>query len=485
MRHNPRTSFSNQLCWLAFAITLIAGSGIALAQKKPAIDKPKNIIILFADGVAGTQIDFGRYSSELLRQQEFALTSIVMNQGSFGLMHTESATAYVTDSAAAGSAMSIGQKVNNGVISITPDGRSPSTILALAKQQGKKIGIISTAAIYDASPAAFTVHAKSRRDSEHIVNQYAELMPDVLMGGGADYFKPKNEIGGKRQDGRNMIDFFKAKNYQVVQDTKQLAGIKPGKVLGLFSDEDLDFEIDRDTALQPSLAQMLGAALQALAGQLTPRSNGFILFVENENTDSAGHRNDVAALMRDLWSFDDAIKVAIAFQKKSPDTLIIVTSDHETGGFSPTYGRKNNGPSGANNYLNVTASELKQIAEYKISLQEATDQLALKRKEGYSKEKLSEFLSEQLLKNFPELNLDADLREKILLNQSLGLNFNYSTANSLGMAIARQTGFYWGTSGHTSEPVIVAAIGPGAKIFNGYLDNTDFAKKIKQLLEIQ
>lgn len=118
-------------------------------------------------------------------------------------------------------------------------------------------------------------------------------------------------------------------------------------------------------------------------------------------------------------------------------------------------------------------------------MQEATDQLALKRKEGYSKEKLSEFLSEQLLKNFPELNLDADLREKILLNQSLGLNFNYSTANSLGMAIARQTGFYWGTSGHTSEPVIVAAIGPGAKIFNGYLDNTDFAKKIKQLLEIQ
>ena len=86
---------------------------------------------------------------------------------------------------------------------------------------------------------------------------------------------------------------------------------------------------------------MVTAALKVLNRDSKKSTNrGFVLFAENENTDSAGHQNDVAALMRDLWVFDDAVKVALEFQKQNPDTLVIVTGDHETGGFHQLMGAR-------------------------------------------------------------------------------------------------------------------------------------------------
>ena len=328
--------FKHLLCTLILTSLAVVSQG-TFAQGIPS--KPKNIIILFADGTAGTQFEFGRYSSQTLRNQSFAVTDIVMGKGQLQLMRTESANALITDSAAAASAMSTGYKVNNGAISITPDGSRPKTLLEVAKAKGMRIGLISTAPIYDASPAAFSVHAKNRRDYEIIVNQYVDLSPDVLMGGGQNYFLPKAN-GGKREDSKNIVEVFKEKGYQYASTPDQLEGISSSKILGLFSAEDIDFEIDRDPKEMPSLAQMVSTSLRALSTtHNTKQKSGasFILFAENENTDSAGHQNDVAALMRDLWAFDDAVKVALEFQIKNPDTLIIVTGDHETGGFSPTY----------------------------------------------------------------------------------------------------------------------------------------------------
>ena len=445
--------------------------------------KPKNIIILFADGAAGTQFEFGRYSNEQLRNQPFAVTDVVMGKGQLQLMRTESANAFVTDSAAAASAMSTGYKVNNGAISTTPDGSRPATLMEVAKANGKRIGLISTAPIYDASPAAFSVHAKNRRDSELIVNQYIDLAPEVLMGGGQDYFLPKIN-GGKRQDGQNIVEVFKGKGYQYVNTPDQLEAIRAAKILGLFAAEDIDYEIDRDSKAMPNLSQMVSAGLKALSKNAKQKSDaGFILFAENENTDSAGHQNDVAALMRDLWVFDDAVKVALEFQKKHPDTLIIVTGDHETGGFAPTYGRKNLGPAGPSNYLNVSLPQLKQIEAFTMSLNEFSERMKAKAKEGASEKDLDRYLSELLKENYPGLELEEELRQKIITQSQLSPNYNYLPSNLLAQAIARQTGFYWGTSGHTSEPIIVAAIGPGAQIFKGYGDNTDFARKLKQLIQ--
>jgi len=456
---------------------------ISVIASAIADTNPKNIIILFADGTTISQYEFGRYSSSLLRHQPFAITDAVMARGQYQQMKTESANYFVTDSAAAASAMSTGYKVDNGAISVTPENQSPPTLMKLAKDSGKKIGLLSTAPIYDASPAAFSVHAKSRQDSEVIVSQYLELLPDVIMGGGSNYFLPNSIAGGKRQDGKNVIEALQAKGYQYINTPEQLQNINSSKLLGLFADEDLDYEIDRNQQETPSFSLMVKTALKALNKDSQKNQNkGFVLFAENENTDSAGHNNDAAALMRDLWAFDDAVKVALEFQKQNPDTLVIVTGDHETGGFSPTYGRKNLSPSGKANYLNVGLEQLKQIEGYKISLKEFSEKFREKARQTKSNAELNAYLDTLLQDNFPGLVLDDDLREKILTQGQLGPNSNYLPANILGLAIARQTGFYWASSGHTPAPITVAAIGPGSQLFKGFDENTAFAVKLRQLI---
>lgn len=464
---------------LLIACALFLSSGVqAKDPKNNQSEHPQNIIIMFADGAALTQWDFGQYSSERVRKTKFSVTQEVIHTGTFGLMTTSSNNAYITDSAAAASAMSTGHKVNNGSISMSPDGKPLPTLLTRAKQAGKQIGLITTATVYDASPAAFSVNVKSRRDYEEIVNQYFSLKPDVLMGGGSDYFLPNTLPSGMRKDGRNMLNEFGAAGYGVAQKLSDLEQIKSKRLLGLFALEDMDFEIDRDRNIQPSLVQMTKAALEVL----DPK-RGFVLFVENENIDTAGHRNDVAALMRDLWAFDDAVKLAIEYQKKNPKTLLIVTGDHETGGFSPTYAKKT--LSATTNQLYVDDQQLNRIAGFKISLQELSDRLNQKIKDGASPELMRAYLSAQLEENFPGIRVEPDLEKAILDRQPLQLNQSYIPANILGQMIARQTGFYWGTSGHTPEPTVVAAIGPGASQFKGYLDNTDFAKIIIKLLKLQ
>ena len=113
-----------------FALALLAVQPVTAQTSQ---SKPKNIIILFADGTTASQYEFGRYSSLLLRNQAFAITDIVMKKGQIQLMNTESANYFVTDSAAAASAMSTGFKVNNGSISVLPDGRKPTTLMQFAK----------------------------------------------------------------------------------------------------------------------------------------------------------------------------------------------------------------------------------------------------------------------------------------------------------------------------------------------------------------
>jgi alkaline phosphatase len=453
---------------IVLALAMCALAGVSSAA---AADVPKNIIIMFADGAAPTQWDFGRYSSLVLRKQPFATTDVVFRQGTMGLMTTSPHDAYVTDSAAAGSAMSTGFKVRNGTIAIPPDGTSPRTVMEAAKAAGKRIGLVTTATVYDATPSAFAVHAKSRRDSQALVDRLLTLEPDVLMGGGAAYLLPDNVPGGKRNDGKDIVAAFRSRGHQVVRNPMELTAASGPKLLALFSEDEMDFEIDRDPTREPTTAEMAAAALKTLA-QGSP--NGFVLLVENENTDTAGHHNDAAALMRALWAFDDAVKVALEFQRRHPETLVIVTGDHETGGFSPTYALKDLSRIATSNRFYTADEHLRMLERITMSLNRV--------KHTLGKAPSSEVLDDLLAKHFPGFGLDPDLRERILTGTTDERNFFYVLQNALGRMVARQTGYYWGTSGHTSEPVVVGAMGPGAERFRGYQDNTDFGKHLHQLI---
>jgi alkaline phosphatase len=459
---------------VALAGVALAVAGCASTGDSPAnaIRQPKNIIIMFADGAASTQWDFGRYSSKVLRNRPFVTTDIVFRNGTLGLLSTQPSDAYVVDSAAAGSAMSTGHKVNNAAVAVTPDGKEVPTVMEVAKARGKRIGLVTTATVYDATPAAFSLHALSRRDSQGLVDQYLALEPDVLMGGGSDYFLPVGAPGGKRKDGKDIIAAFRAKGYQIARNTAELKAATSARLLGLFADEDMDFELDRDPAREPTTAEMASAALRVLS-RSSP--NGFVLLVENENTDTAGHANDAASLMHALWAFDEAVDVALEFQRRNPDTLVIITGDHETGGFSPTYAQKDLSTLSSKNRFYTGDDQLRMLGRITTSLNQVKETLGSKPS--------GEVLDKLLAGHFPGFRLDPDLRELILNQKLRERNFTYLPQNLLGQMVARQTGYYWGTSGHTPEPAVVGAIGPGAELFRGYQDNTDFGKHLHRLIQ--
>jgi alkaline phosphatase len=217
---------------------------------------------------------------------------------------------------------------------------------------------------------------------------------------------------------------------------------------------------------------MAAAALRVLEAN---SPNGFVLFVENENIDSAGHRNDAAALMHALWAFDDALQVALDFQRRTPkETLVIVTSDHEAGGFSMTYALKDLTSTSREHRFSPAKPELDLLGGIRMSLEKAHKLVGPKPN--------ADALNKIIAEGFPGFRLDDDLRAVILERRTLERNAYYRPHSALGRMVARQTGAYWGTSGHTTEPVPVGAIGPGAYAFRGYMDNTDFGKALHKLI---
>jgi alkaline phosphatase len=174
--------------------------------------------------------------------------------------------------------------------------------------------------------------------------------------------------------------------------------------------------------------------------------------------------------------FDRAVQHALEFQRRAPgETLLLVTGDHETGGLSVTYAQKDMSTTSSRNRFYAAAAHLDLIKGITISHEKAAARLG--------KTPTPEALDALLREHFPGFRLDPDLREAILKQQMLERNFTYPTQNALGRMVARQTGFYWGTSGHTTEPVVVGAMGPGADAFRGYLDNTDFGKALHRLID--
>jgi alkaline phosphatase len=179
--------------------------------------------------------------------------------------------------------------------------------------------------------------------------------------------------------------------------------------------------------------------------------------------------------MRALWAFDDAVKVALEFQRVNPDTLIIITGDHETGGFSPTFALKDLTSLSSRNRFTVGDAQLKMLSRISMSLNKV--------KETLGDKPAGAALDAVLAQHFPDFTLDKDLREHLLENRPLERNAAYAPLqNTLARMIARQSGFYWGTAGHTPEPVVIGAIGPGAQLFRGYQDNTDFGKSLHRLI---
>ena len=287
-----------------------------------------NVILFIGDGMGQNAVSITRYMTV---GPQSSLTMETLDNNCW--VKTYAKNSLITDSGASGSAMATGKKHIIKRISTADDGITPNkSITEYAKEEGYAVGIITTMCVTHATPAAFTAHGQTRYEEESFALQQLDLKPNILFGGGREYYTPKKD-GGKRGDNRNLIAEFKDKGYEYASTRDELisANGKNGYVLGLFADGHMDYDIVRDELVQPSIAEMTEKAIEILSGA---SDKGFFLMVEGGNIDYAGHGNEFENLLGDVLALDKAIAKAKNFASKEPNTLIMVTADHETGGLA-------------------------------------------------------------------------------------------------------------------------------------------------------
>ena len=435
---------------------------------------PKYVFLFLVDGGGIQHLEITRQYNRVIHNAGLVIVDKIIKPGTLGLLTTHAANSLSTDSAAAATALASGCKANIGALSVCADGTIPKTALEMAKDRGMRIGLVTNSTIYDASPAAFACHVKNRRDYRTIVDCYLKLEPELLLGGGKDHFLPKRQHGRGHRNDADMIEAFRKKGYLYAVDKTQLQSAKSSKVLGLFADEEMSLELDRDTKTEPSVYDMTQAAIRLLhSGDF----QGFFLFVETENIDTAAHLSDVASVIRDYLEFDRAVGLAYEFYRQYPrETLIIVTSDHDTGGLGFTMALRNLDSTRANNRVAATKDDLRKIHSIPISLKRASAMLGPHPTAATIDRLMSDY--------FSGFTLAPDIKAAIVkrqpLSRTLYLDVN---ANALGMMVANNTQAYWESASHTNQPVFVAALGSGAEKFAGYQDNTDFGRNLKAILQ--
>ena len=240
-----------------------------------------------------------------------------------GHARTHSATEVITDSAAAATALATGIRTRNRRLAVAPDGRHALTILEAAHDRGLATGLVATSTITHATPAAFAVHVNDRGDEMAIAAQMIEAGVDVLLGGGRSMFLPREHAGGRRDDGRNLLDEARTRGYAVVDSATGLSASTADRVIGLFRDGPMP-----DSATEPTLATLTASAINRLSRD----PDGFLLMVEGSQIDWASHENDGGRMLAEMARFDEAIAAALEFAGHDGRTLLVVTGDHETGG---------------------------------------------------------------------------------------------------------------------------------------------------------
>ncbi|WP_346243704.1 alkaline phosphatase [Shouchella clausii] len=401
----------------------------------------KNVIFLIPDGFSqGYTNNYRLYKEdgEPIWDERNMLRAFVQ---------THSANAEVTDSAAAGTALATGEKTNNGMIGVTPDGQTLSTILDSAKENGKRTGLVATSTITHATPAAFAVSVESRNSYTEIASQMvANDHIDLMLGGGRTEFVPEDQ-GGIREDGVDLISEAEEKGFAFVETARQLANWdgEEDRLLGLFAEEALSPAANKRTD-EPSLGEMTEKAIEFLSKE----DNGFFLMVEGSQIDWAGHANDAYYAMTDTAAFEEAVEAAVDFADENGETLVVMVGDHDTGGMA------------------VHASEEGDPSKLH-SVSALGSDMAAEVERNYSNLK-------EVLETYTDFEWTEEELDQLKESDSLELAIN--------TAISEKAGVAWSSLDHTGIDVPLYAYGAGAERFSGTIDNTEVPKIMKAALGI-
>lgn len=246
-----------------------------------------------------------------------------------GLMKPHSADKYVPDSASGATALATGTKTNNGMLSMNRAGVALKTILEIAEEHDKATGIVATSELTHATPAAFVSHQKSYDKYEDIAADYVSCGVDAIFGGGLKYFK-------HRPDGRDLTEELKSAGFKVATDKEGLKKLGGDKVAGFLA-------YSHPPKMAAGRANLLGDCSEIALRALGKNKNGFFLMIESSQIEWAGHKNDPKYTLQEMLDFDKVIGQMLNYASKDKNTLVIVTTDNETGGLAITNGNFSKG----------------------------------------------------------------------------------------------------------------------------------------------
>ena len=391
---------------------------------------------------------------------------------------TYSASSNVTDSAAAGTALSTGNKTKNSMLGMGPDTTNVYSIAVDLAKLGYGIGIGTTVAADDATPGAFYAHVPNRGMSYEIDSQFATSGVTFLAGAGLRGIK-----NGKGEY-TDVLDRLAANDYQVVYGPNGIKDIKSDKVV-LLSPLGTDannagYEID-SIAGALTITQITEACLKQLEKTSPER---FFMMIEGGNIDHALHANDGGAAIKEIISFNNALEIAYRFYQQHPDeTLIVVTADHDTGGLSLNSPKGAKGGLGNIDYQRVSKEVFglycegilrsRMIYTWNDMKQYLSDKLGF-----WSHIKLSDKQTDKLKELFTrtfELRNSED-------QKTLYANFN-AFAVEVFHIFNDATGLAFTTTSHSGNPVPVYAVGAGADAFKALNNNIDIPRAILRLVK--
>ncbi|GAA5897799.1 hypothetical protein JCM6882_000100 [Rhodosporidiobolus microsporus] len=401
-----------------------------------------------------------------------------------GTSRTRSSNSLITDSAAGATAFACGLKTYNGAIGITPDKKPCGTILEAAKRQGFATGLVATSRITHATPASFYAHVPDRdlesEIAEFLVDEAGTgqgLTVDFALGGGRCFFLPNGTEGSCRTDGKDLLAKAKEKGIKVLEGMAALRAYHEedahdeGTVLGLFADDHMSYEVDRQRIAisadeQPSLKEMATHALKYLS-QAGAKGKGFFLMIEGSRIDMAGHNNDPVGHISDMLAYQSTVQYVRKWVKEQNEdgnpTILVSVSDHETGGLA--LGRQ------------LDANIYPEYLWYPDALVNATHSTS--------------YLGALIASRYPSITRDEIISE--VFQTGLGITdaateevdrvWQYRTdayrANRvLADAISRRAQVGWSTAGHSGVDVNLYAAGYNSTGLTGNVENFDIGEHI-------
>ena len=477
----------NKFSIITLFIVIIA-TIISCTNAQPINNKlethPKYIFLFIGDGMGINHINLTQAYQKSIKDEigfeELTMTTFPV----YSTSTTYCKNRLITDSGAAGSAIACGEKADVGVISYFNDENhdyNPSSIAKTAHNNGLKVGIISSVSIDHATPACFYAINESRSNYYDIGLQLAESNFEFFGGGG---FKYPN---GRNSDQTNLYELTKNKGYKCITDISEISKLSDidAKILFIYSvlwsDGEMPYEIDRSEHGGYELAEIVNSGINYLSND-----NGFFIMVEGGKIDWAAHENDAATIINEVLAFDKAILQAYNFYLEHPDeTLIIVTADHETGGLS--IGKAQNDYESNLKILQNQKMSVYQfsthISDYKESNKAYSLTDIINIANSYLFETTLDFSDDEIKQI--QCAFDYYFYKKTTYNKTELYNLygDYNPIAIIFIKILQNRASVGFTSwSHTAATVPVFAVGVGSEKLAGNIDNTDFNKILKELM---